>query len=164
MSREVKIRCNLKPGDIGLVLYLHGVIYATESGYNHTFEAYVAESLAEFAESYNPDKDRLWIAEANNHIVGSIGVVSRSETEAQLRWLLVHPNHRGKGLGRTLLKKAIQFCRKAGYERVYLWTVSSLNAAINLYKSLGFRKSEEKTNKMWGKEEPITEEKYELKL
>lgn len=46
---NIRIRSELKPGDVGYLTYLHGVIYASERGWDHTFEAYVARPLAEFA-------------------------------------------------------------------------------------------------------------------
>jgi hypothetical protein len=47
----VTIRTTLRPGDIGYVTYLHGTLYAAEYGWDHTFEAYVAGPLAEFAKA-----------------------------------------------------------------------------------------------------------------
>ncbi len=159
---EVKVRHDLRPGDIGSVVSLHGVLYSQEYGYDHTFEAYVAAGIAEFAHSFDPHQDRLWIAEAGGETIGSIAIVRRPESEAQLRWFLIRPNWRGLGLGRILLREALQFCRQCGYRDIYLWTVSYLTAATHLYKSAGFQKTEEKTSKLWG--QTVTEERYVLQL
>lgn len=159
---HVNVRCDLRPGDIGSVVSLHGVIYSREYGYDHTFEAYVAAGAAEFAQAFDPHKDRLWVAEAGGETIGSIAIVRRSDSEAQLRWFLIHPNWRGLGLGRILLQKALQFCRQCGYRAIFLWTVSYLTAATHLYKSASFKKTEEKTSKLWG--HTIIEERYVLQL
>ena len=156
------IRSNLRPGDIGYIIYLHGALYAKEYGWDYTFEGYVAQSLATFALSSDARKDSLWIAEIDGQIVGSIGVVGNSNSEAQLRWLLVHPAQRGSGLGRILLNKALEFCRDREFKSVFLWTVSDLKVAAHLYQLAGFRKTEEKTHRMWGK--TLTEERYDLLL
>ena len=159
---QVKVRHDLRPGDMGSVVSLHGVLYSQEYGYDHTFEAYVAAGTAEFALSFDPQKDRLWIAEAGRETIGSIAIVRRPESEAQLRWFLIHPNWRGIGLGRILLREALQFCKECGYNTVFLWTVNYLAAATHLYKSAGFIKTEEKTSRLWG--HTVIEERYVLQL
>jgi len=161
-SKKWKIRHYLKPGDIGYLTYLHGIIYAKECSYDQTFEAYVANGLAEFVQSFSPNKDRIWLAEINDQIIGSIAVVGNSKLEAQLRWFLVHPDYRGLGLGRELIKKALLFCKEHKYKTIILWTASELSVARHLYTSVGFRKTEEKTHEIWGKK--VTEERYDLHL
>lgn len=52
-SLNLRIRTDLKPGDIGYLTYLHGVLYASEYGWDNTFEAYVAGPLAEFAKAHS---------------------------------------------------------------------------------------------------------------
>jgi len=161
-SLKLKLRYHIKPGDIGYLTYLHGILYAKEYSYDRTFEAYVANGLAEFIQSFSPHKDRIWLAEINDQIIGSIAVVGHSKLEAQLRWFLVHPEYRRLGIGRKLLKEALHFCRKRKYRTVFLWTTSELSAAQHLYTSVGFKRTEEKTHQIWGK--TITEEKYDLHL
>ena len=162
IPKDVNLRFDLQPGDMGSVLYLHGLLYGQEYGFDHTFEAYVASGLAEFAQSFRPEKDRLWVAEAKGQTVGSICILGRSESAAQLRWFLVHPLMRNAGLGRALLDSALQFCKECRYETIFLWTLSHLNAATRLYQSVGFGKTEEKTHPIWGK--ILTEERYDLRL
>jgi len=43
---------------------------------------------------------------------------------------------------------------------VFLWTFSELEAAAYLYRSHGFKLTEEKTHVIWGRE--ITEQRYDL--
>jgi len=162
--KGITIRNDLQPGDIGGAIALHGIVYALEHGFDYTFEgAYVASTFVEFVESYTPQNDRLWVAENDDRIVGTIGIKGRSEEEAQLRWWLVHPTYRGFGLGRALLEDAIAFCQQRPYKTIYLLTVNDLHAAIHLYKALGFKKIDEKTHSnLWGRQ--ITEERYDLSL
>jgi ribosomal protein S18 acetylase RimI-like enzyme len=152
------LRHSLTPGDIGYLTYLHGTVYAREYGYDTTFEAYVANGLAEFVESFDPKKDRIWFVEAKNRIVGSIAIVERSRRRAQLRWFFIHPNYRGHGMGRTLLREALQFSRIRKYKTIFLWTTSELDTARHLYEDLGFRKTRKKEHCRWGRS--ITEERY----
>jgi N-acetylglutamate synthase-like GNAT family acetyltransferase len=122
----------------------------------------VAESLTKSIPSFGNGTGCLWIAEVDGNIIGSIGVVGYSNSEAQLRWFLVHPDQRGHGLGRELLKRALQYSHERGFKSVFLWTVSDLKIATHLYQVAGFRKTEEKTHEIWGK--TITEERYQLSL
>jgi N-acetylglutamate synthase-like GNAT family acetyltransferase len=157
----VGIRHELRPGDIGYLTYLHGVLYAKECGWDHTFEAYVAGPLGEFAKS-RTGRERIWIVERGGQVAGSVGIVEASAEEAQLRWLLLHPDLRGHGLGRALIEEAIRFCRNSGYSSVFLWTESALKAAASLYRASGFRLTQEATHEMWGT--VVTEQRYDLKL
>jgi len=68
----IEVRHTLAPGDLGMVIYLHGVLYAREYGLDTSFEAYVAKPLADFA---NGGRGRLWIAARGAEVVGSIAIV-----------------------------------------------------------------------------------------
>lgn len=157
----IALRTSLRPGDVGYIVYLHGILYARERGFDSTFEAYVAGPLAEFVKS-STDRERLWIAEQDGRIVGCIAIVAADPETAQLRWFLVDPSVRGYGLGKRLLKEAITFCETCGYKTILLWTESALTAAAHLYQMAGFRKVEEKPGRVWG--QVIMEEKYVLEL
>ncbi len=161
LPANVTIRHDLRPGDIGLVTYLHGTLYAREYGWDHTFEAYVAGPLAEFARLHN-ERERIWIVEKDGAVAGCMAIVGASDAEAQLRWLLLHPDLRGLGIGRMLVREAIDFCRASGYSSVFLWTVSLLVAATSLYESVGFTMTQEKTSRVWGT--VVTEQRYDLRL
>jgi GNAT superfamily N-acetyltransferase len=149
------------PGDLGSLVRLHGLLYAREHGFDVNFEAYVAGPLAEFVRC-RTDRDRLWISERGADLVGSIAIVGTSEKEAQLRWFLVDPSARGVGLGTSLLRAAVAFCKDSGYATVFLWTVSRLTAAARLYRRFGFEKVEDRPGHLWGV--PVVEEKYWLAL
>jgi len=157
----VSIRHDLRPGDIGYLTYLHGTLYAKEYGWDHTFEAYVAGPLSRFAKSHT-DREQIWLMEKEGAIVGSVAIVQATQDAAQLRWLLLHPDLRGHGLGRILMQEAIRFCQEHGYRSVFLWTESRLTAAANLYRATGFQLTEEKTHELWGT--VVTEQRYDLKL
>jgi GNAT superfamily N-acetyltransferase len=160
-ERPISIRHHLLPGDVGCITYLHAVLYAPEQGWDHTFDSYVAIPLAQFAMRCSP-QERIWIMEKEGRIVGSAAIVKASEKIAQLRWLLLRPEERGRHYGRRLVEEALQFCREAGYSSVFLWTVSTLPAAAGLYRSVGFQETEKVAHELWGS--LVTEVKYELEL
>ncbi len=151
-----------KPGDIGYITYRHGVIYANEYQLDETFEAYVAKYIAKFVKNYDQAKEHLWIVENGTEIIGSIAIVKVDETVAQLRWLLVEPHERNKGIGNKLIHEALNFCLNRGYQKVILGTFSDLIIARKLYEKNGFQLVESKSNRIWGQD--LTEEQWELKL
>ena len=161
LKSSISIRHELHPGDVGYITYLHGIIYADEQGWDHTFDSYVAIPLSEFSKSHS-DRECIWIVERGRKIVGSAAIVKFSETEAQLRWLLLDRSVRGIGLGRQLVEEALKFSSDAEYTDVFLWTVKALTVATNLYESFGFRKTQEETHKIWGG--IVTEVRYDLLL
>jgi GNAT superfamily N-acetyltransferase len=158
---SVTIRTTLRPGDLGMVVYLHGILHGKDEGFDATFEAYVAGPLAEFVHRASP-RERLWIAEHNGRVVGCIAIVAASDDVAQLRWFLLDPSVRGMGLGKRLLNEAVAFTQTCGYRKVILWTVRTLVVAAHLYRAAGFHMVEEKPGHMWGVD--VIEEKYEMDL
>src|SRR5512132_2262958 len=88
-----------RPGDIGWVIHRQAIIYNEEYGWDESYEALVAEILARFVQTFDPKRERSWIAERDGEIVGSIFCVSKSKTVARLRLLYVEPTARGLGIG-----------------------------------------------------------------
>ena len=159
---DVKIRTTLQSGDIGYITYMHGVFHQKECGYGLSFESYVAEGLHEFYSVYNPERERMWICEHNNKIIGSLLLMDRGEDIAQLRYFILEPEYRKIGLGKKLMDLFMQFLREKDYKRCYLWTTNELKAAGALYKKYGFTLTEEKETTDFGK--LVTEQRYDLVL
>jgi GNAT superfamily N-acetyltransferase len=154
------VRTELRPGDIAAIVRLHGVLYDREHGFDVRFEAHVAEPLGKAVRCGLTDRERIWLVEHDGALVGTIAIVGEAPDTAQLRWFLVAPEARGKGLGGRLLDQATAFSRHAGYHKIMLWTVSALTDAARLYRKAGFRKVEEHPGRPWGRD--VVEEKYEM--
>jgi len=156
------LRHDLRPGDLGEILAIHGSLYKLECGFDITFEGYVAQTLGHFARPYDAAKQRVWIVERDDLFVACAGVIRHAHRVAQLRWFLVVPEMRGNGLGTRLLQEALGFARTAGYTSMFLETVAELPAASRLYRAMGFVKTAEASRRMWGRE--VTEQRYERQL
>ena len=151
-----------QPGDLGWVIHRHGAVYAREYGYDARFEALVAEIVARFIARFDPARERCWIAEQDGALVGSVFLVARSRSVAQLRLLLVEPQARGSGLGTRLVDECVRFARRAGYRTLMLWTQSELSAARRLYQAAGFRVVRRERNHSFGK--ALASETWQLDL
>jgi DNA-binding MarR family transcriptional regulator/GNAT superfamily N-acetyltransferase len=165
LPMETRTPVHIRPhriGDAGYVILLHGTLYSEEYGLDSTFEVEVGQGITEFVREFDPEGDGFWVAEAVDHVVGTIVIVHRGRELAQLRWFILHPAYRGLGLGRKLMTCAVDFCRDKQFKKVFLWTFDELDAAIHLYRSFGFKRNETKTHRRWGRD--LTEERYELDL
>src|SRR5436190_24090013 len=128
---DIKIRTNIKPGDLGFVMHRHGKIYEEEYNYGVSFETYVGGGLYEFYKNYNPDLDRVWICEHENKIIGFLLLMHRENNTAQLRYFYLEPEYRGIGLGKKLMNLFMEFLIENKYSSAYLWTTHELNAAAS---------------------------------
>ncbi|MEP6619870.1 MAG: bifunctional helix-turn-helix transcriptional regulator/GNAT family N-acetyltransferase [bacterium] len=151
-------------GDLGWILMRHGELYAREYGLNARFEALVAKIIGDFAESHDPRRERLWIAELDGVRVGCVLLVAHPDRAgvAKLRILLVEPWARGHGAGRLLVDACTTFARESGYHTITLWTQSVLASARRIYQAAGYVLVNEAAHHELGR--ALTEQTWELKL
>ncbi len=134
MLQKIKIRHDYKPGDLGHIIRMHGELY----DYGKEFEFYVGQTLSEYFQDQDDEKERFWIAELNGWIVGSI-CLKKTDDWAQLRYFLLDPRVRGIGLGKKLIDLFLDFMEQCGYEKSFLLTEKQLLPAANLYEKIGYQ-------------------------
>ncbi len=65
--------------------------------------------------------------------------------EAHIRMLGVHPDARGRGIGRALIDACFDRARSAGRTRMTLHTTTRMTAARRMYESMGFERLPDRT-------------------
>ena len=83
-------------------------------------------------------------ARLEGKIVGTVALIKHNQEIYELTKMAVTGDARGKEAGRKLALAAIRKAREAGAEKIVLFTNLKLNAAYNLYRSLGFIEMSEK--------------------
>jgi N-acetylglutamate synthase-like GNAT family acetyltransferase len=139
-------------GAIGRLVELHALAYHQRCGYDFSFEVFVARELGEFITQFNPACDGLWLYKKAGAIVGCVAIDGHNAGSegARLRFLIVHPAHQGRGVGKVLMENAVSFCNDRSIKQVFLWTSSTLYEARQLYEKFGFSLVEERSSKDWG--------------
>lgn len=158
---DIQIRNQLLPGDLGYVAWLHGKLYAEECGYLMNFEAYVLESIGEWAHQYDPTKDKVWVCKHQGRIIGFLAAVDRGDS-IQLRYFIFLPEYQGIGLGKKLMDEFMEWIKFRGIRKSYLWTSNEQHTAIALYKRHGYVLAEEKPSRAFDK--LLVEQRYDLEL
>jgi putative acetyltransferase len=115
--------------------------------------ALVAEHLAEMeptapacsrhaltVDQFRDPRVTLWVAEACGRLVGSVALKDLGGGHLELKTMRVTPAVRGTGLGRVLLRHALDEARRRGAGRVSLETGSAdvFAPARALYRAHGF--------------------------
>jgi DNA-binding MarR family transcriptional regulator/GNAT superfamily N-acetyltransferase len=151
-----------QPGDMGWVVGSQSRFYAEEFDWDLSFEALAADIVAAFIRTYDPRRERCWIAEMDGDPVGSVFVVRHSDEVAKLRLLFVDGKARGRGIGVRLTDECVRFARRSGYAKITLWTQSILTAARRIYAGAGFTLVDTSAHTSFGKD--LIGETWELAL
>jgi DNA-binding MarR family transcriptional regulator/GNAT superfamily N-acetyltransferase len=98
-----------------------------------------AHSIPAEAEELVPPAGLLLIARLRGRPVGCGALKFHAGAPADLKRMWVAPEARGLGLGRRILAELERRAAAAGFHKVRLETNRSLNEAIQLYRSSGYR-------------------------
>ena len=95
----------------------------------------------------DPSRARIYVAREKDKVIAMVALhftISTAEggKVAALEDCVVHPDHRGKGVGKALLGYVLEQARAEGALRVMLLTDGDNTRAQSLYRKLGFKPSQ----------------------
>lgn len=151
---DIEIRHELRTGDLGRVIALHGEAYDELPGFGLMFEAYVARTVAEYILDAGGN-GRIWMAEQGDRLIGCAALVLRGDRVGQLRWILVDTSARGIGLGKDLVNRALDYARNSACSKIFLETTDGLPESQQLYEKLGFQVTSNVEEELWDGVRPL---------
>jgi len=125
---------------------------------NEELASIVRTSLAEFGADkpgtvfYDNTTDHLYelfqqpgsiyyVAEQDEKVLGGAGIYPSEGLPLQtceLAKMYLRAAVRGRGLGKVLIEKCLEFAKAYGYLQVYIETMPELRKAVSIYKKFGF--------------------------
>jgi putative acetyltransferase len=96
------------------------------------------EELQNLKAMYNSADGGIILCKEKDNFIACVAIRKIAKDIAELKRMYVQPAHQHKGIGKTLLEKAITLAVNCNYKYIRLDTLNHMTPAINLYKKNGF--------------------------
>ena len=96
-------------------------------------------------QSYQNSREKYFVIESNGFIYGGGGIKplkNGDDNVCELQKMYFSKSIRGKGLGKEMLLKCLNFAVESNFKICYLETITQLKSAIILYDKFGFKKND----------------------
>ncbi len=129
-------------GDIGRLIEIYLESYKGLEEYAYTHPKDVGSYIRWLLKR---DSEGVWKAEINGDTVGFIAVDSNWFSKREhnnvgaIHEIVVLPDYRGRGIGSSLVRKALEYFKNKGLKKAELWVGDENEGAKKLYKKLGFK-------------------------
>lgn len=80
----------------------------------------------------------IWLAVADNKVVGSAALMKEHEGEYELAKMAVTAGYRGKGISKLLIEACLAKAKEIGAKKLSLFSNHQLQTALKLYEKYGF--------------------------
>ncbi|MFC1497983.1 GNAT family N-acetyltransferase [Verrucomicrobiota bacterium] len=104
--------------------------------------AYEYHDLDNPLEHYKGEREIFLVAKKDGQIIGTAAIKEDSQDSALLRRVFVHERYRGKGYGKMLLSKAMEFCFNQNYKNVIFRGTNGMQNALKLCIKNGFEQKD----------------------
>lgn len=96
------------------------------------------EEIQQLKSKYSPPKGRFYLLFVGDDLAGCVGMKYLDDTHAELKRLYIRSAFRGQGLAEALVRRILKDAGEEGYAFLRLDTIPGLQAALALYRKLGF--------------------------
>ena len=112
-----------------------------EFGANKPGTVYYDDTTDHLYELFQQPGSMYYIAEQDGKLLGGAGIYPTEdlpEQTCELVKMYLRKEARGRGLGKLLIKKCLEFAKGIGYLQVYIETMPELRKAMTVYEKFGF--------------------------
>lgn len=115
-------------------------MYAQLKGYEFGGENF-EEEMASLPGPYSPPSGRLLLATYEGAAAGCVVMKKMDAEKIEVKRLYVPPEYRGNGVGKYLVRAAIDEAKKMGYKTIVADTDLNMRIAMVIFDEHGFKKS-----------------------